>query len=60
MSIKISHERVNVSYAPESWGPQPKFNLEYKSGAVNGWNKFCFTGGYVEARAKMPRGDGIW
>ena len=60
MSIKMSHELVNVSYAPESWGPDPSYNKEYKSGAINGWNKFCFTGGYVEARVKMPRGDGLW
>lgn len=35
----------------------------YKSGMVSSWNKFCYTGGYVEMRVKLP-GDnqvpGFW
>ena len=26
----------------------------FKSGMVQSWNKFCFTGGIVEVRAKLP------
>ncbi|KAG2489210.1 hypothetical protein HYH03_012234 [Edaphochlamys debaryana] len=37
--------------------------MPYTSGAVQGWNKFCFTGGYMEVSVKMP-GDnqkgGFW
>ena len=35
----------------------------YSSGMVQGWNKFCFTGGILEIRAKLPgRYDvgGLW
>ena len=35
----------------------------YKSGFVSGWNKFAFTGGYVEARVQLPGNDfysGLW
>ncbi|KAK7241101.1 beta-1,6-glucosyl hydrolase [Aureococcus anophagefferens] len=35
----------------------------YRSGMVQGWNKFCFTGGILEIRAKLPgRYDvgGLW
>ncbi|OMJ24338.1 putative beta-glucan synthesis-associated protein [Smittium culicis] len=31
--------------------------LNYTSGMVNSWNKFCFQGGYLEVRASFP-GDG--
>lgn len=37
LSIKITYEVVNVTYAPETWGPAPKYNLNYKSGMVQGW-----------------------
>ncbi|KAL4424790.1 hypothetical protein ABPG77_000830 [Micractinium sp. CCAP 211/92] len=35
----------------------------YQSGFVTSWNKFCFTGGYVEARLQLPGNDfasGFW
>ncbi|KAG2482848.1 hypothetical protein HYH03_018239 [Edaphochlamys debaryana] len=35
----------------------------YTSGAVQGWNKFCFTGGYMEVSVKLPGDDkvgGFW
>lgn len=38
-------------------------NSSYASSFVDGWNKFCFTGGYMEARLQLP-GDhfasGLW
>ena len=36
---------------------------EYKSGFVSSWNKFCFTGGYMETRLQLPGNDfasGLW
>jgi beta-glucanase (GH16 family) len=40
-----------------------KMTKNYQSGMVQGWNKFCFTGGVVEISAKLP-GDsdigGLW
>jgi hypothetical protein len=29
----------------------------FKSGFVTGWNKFCFTGGYMEMSVMLPGGD---
>ncbi|TEB35725.1 glucosidase [Coprinellus micaceus] len=28
--------------------------LHYQGGLVSSWNKFCFTGGYIEAAVKLP------
>lgn len=39
------------------------YGKRYKSGAINGWNKFCFTGGYIEARVKLAGtvdSVGVW
>lgn len=40
-----------------------KITKHYQSGMLQGWNKFCFTGGVVEVSAKLP-GDsdigGLW
>ena len=29
-------------------------DLEYRSGMIQTWNKFCFTGGYIEANVSLP------
>ena len=29
-------------------------NLNYQGGMITSWNKFCFTGGYVEANVSLP------
>jgi len=36
------------------------FTFPWRSGAVTTYGKFAFTGGYVQIRAKMPAGDGMW
>ncbi|EFJ46707.1 hypothetical protein VOLCADRAFT_105452 [Volvox carteri f. nagariensis] len=44
------------------WGDQLA-TAKYTSGMLQGWNKFCFTGGYLEARIKLPGDDqhgGLW
>ncbi|PNH02276.1 Beta-glucan synthesis-associated protein SKN1 [Tetrabaena socialis] len=44
------------------WGDQLA-EKPYTSGMLQGWNKFCFTGGYMEARIKLPGDDihgGFW
>ena len=33
---------------------EPIHDLNFRSGMVQSWNKFCFTGGYVEVRASLP------
>ncbi|TFK19870.1 beta-glucan synthesis-associated protein SKN1 [Coprinopsis marcescibilis] len=38
-------------------------NLEYKSGMIQTWNKFCFTGGLIEASVRLPGSNtisGLW
>ncbi len=38
-------------------------NLNYMGGMMNSWNKFCFTGGYVEVSLSLPgKSDvyGLW
>lgn len=29
-------------------------NLQYQSGMIQTWNKFCFTGGYIEVNVSLP------
>jgi beta-glucanase (GH16 family) len=36
---------------------------DYVSGFMTSWNKFCYTGGYIEGKAKLPGDDkrtGFW
>jgi len=38
-------------------------NLSYKSGMIQSWNKFCFTGGLIEASIRLPGSNtvsGLW
>ncbi|KAF8338033.1 beta-glucan synthesis-associated protein [Cantharellus anzutake] len=38
-------------------------NLTYKGGHLSTWNKFCFTGGYLEVNVSLPgdpRYGGLW
>ena len=32
----------------------PSHGLNYQGGLVSSWNKFCFTGGYIEASVQLP------
>lgn len=41
----------------------PTHNLNFRSGMLTSWNKFCFQGGYVELSAILPGGpstQGYW
>ncbi|KAG5635272.1 hypothetical protein H0H81_011875 [Sphagnurus paluster] len=38
-------------------------NLSYEGGMMSTWNKFCFTGGYLEASVQLPGANnvvGLW
>ncbi|QRW20409.1 glycoside hydrolase family 16 protein [Rhizoctonia solani] len=38
-------------------------NLNYTGGMLSSWNKFCFTGGYIEANVSLPGASktyGLW
>ncbi len=43
---------------------QPAGGLEYVSGMLQGWNKFCYSGGgYVEVALSLPGSNsvsGLW
>ncbi|KZV87024.1 beta-glucan synthesis-associated [Exidia glandulosa HHB12029] len=38
----------------EKVDPKTNHNLDLKSGMLQSWNKFCFTGGYIEISAQLP------
>jgi len=44
------------------WNSYPEYNYreEYNSGIVTSYDSFRFTSGYIEARAKVPPGRGLW
>ena len=49
----------------KSWvgdGPTGEKNvaMPFRSAMLQSWNKFCFTGGILEFRARQPRGSGYW
>lgn len=68
--VKTSNGFLNIStivkdntYTVNEIGVSRKETKNYESGMVQGWNKFCFTGGIVEISAKLPgRYDvgGLW
>ncbi|KAI5480288.1 glycoside hydrolase family 16 protein [Pseudohyphozyma bogoriensis] len=42
---------------------QPSHGLNFRSGMIQSWNKFCFTGGYIEVSMSMPgdaKAQGFW
>ncbi|KAK0496775.1 glycoside hydrolase family 16 protein [Armillaria luteobubalina] len=42
---------------------QETHDLDYQGGLVSTWNKFCFTGGYIEASVQLPGANnvvGLW
>jgi len=43
-------------------GPDGEKNIfmPYRSAMLQSWNKFCFTGGILEYKARQPRGGGYW
>jgi len=41
----------------------PSHGLSYQGGHLSSWNKFCFTGGYIEVNVSLhgdPRYAGLW
>ncbi|GAA5948901.1 hypothetical protein JCM21900_003465 [Sporobolomyces salmonicolor] len=42
---------------------EPIHNLNFRSGMLQSWNKFCFTGGYIEVNLSLPgqpTAQGFW
>lgn len=51
----------------KGWNPYKhqyeEMNKTFRSGMVTGWNKFCFTGGKIDIRARLPgkaHTPGLW
>ncbi|UZJ56737.1 hypothetical protein CBS101457_006057 [Exobasidium rhododendri] len=41
----------------------PEHDLNFRGGLLQSWNKFCFTGGYIEASVQLPgttTATGLW
>ena len=51
---------INESHTGDSPTGETGIEMPYKSAMLQSWNKFCFTGGVVEFRARSPRGAGYW
>ncbi|KII83673.1 glycoside hydrolase family 16 protein [Plicaturopsis crispa FD-325 SS-3] len=53
-ALRLKLEEVN---------PIDNHNLKYRSGMIQSWNKFCFTGGLIEAAVTLPGANnivGLW
>ena len=48
-SLRILLEQVD--------DPSTNHGLPYKSGMLQSWNQFCFTGGYIEVAITLPGPD---
>jgi len=63
LNITTIVQDVTFKYEDAKTKPSMKKTKNYQSGMLQGWNKFCFTGGIVEISAKLP-GDayigGLW
>lgn len=57
-ALRILTERKN--YTGDSPTGEKNIFMPYRSAMLQSWNKFCFTGGILEFRARLPRGGGYW
>jgi len=53
-------ETANKSHVGDSPVGEKGIYMPYSSAMLQSWNKFCFTGGVVEFRARQPIGGGYW
>lgn len=40
--------------------PDTNHGLNYTGGMISTWNKFCFTGGYLETKLRLPGSPRVW
>jgi len=50
----------NKNHTGDSPTGEKNIFMPYSSAMLQSWNKFCFTGGILEFRARQPRGGGYW
>lgn len=63
LNISTIVQDIHFESVDPNTGKSTKLKKTYQSGMVQGWNKFCFTGGIIEVRAQLPgRADiaGLW
>lgn len=63
--LRITAKAVKTSYVEWDNGPMKPVSRtkNYTSGMIQSWNKFCFTGGVLEIKLRLPgRADsgGLW
>jgi beta-glucanase (GH16 family) len=61
--LNISTVIEDVTFTVEEMGHSRQETKNYQSAMVQGWDKFCFTGGVVEISAKLPGSadiGGLW
>ena len=61
--INTIMEDVSFKAEDKESGKLKTMTKNYQSAMVQGWNKFCFTGGIVEMRARLPGSHkigGLW
>jgi len=54
LNISTTNEHTNFMALNDKTLKYQKKTKTFKSGMLQTWNKFCFTGGIVEVRAKLP------
>mmetsp|Transcript_37202 Transcript_37202/g.100575 ORF Transcript_37202/g.100575 Transcript_37202/m.100575 type:complete len:675 (-) Transcript_37202:82-2106(-) len=63
MNITTSAENTKIKVLNKDMKTYKTQTKHFKSGMVQTWNKFCFTGGIVEVRAALPglpNTGGLW
>lgn len=65
LHIKSIIKDITFTSQPDPLNPNKKIKKikNYQSGMIQGWNKFCFTGGIIEISAKLPGNSnigGLW
>ncbi|GMH39393.1 hypothetical protein BSKO_07291 [Bryopsis sp. KO-2023] len=63
LKIKISEEQTSAVGFNLMTSQKEVYNTTHKSGQLSSWNKFCYTGGYLELSVKLPGEDdsyGLW
>ena len=58
LRLRAQREVTTVTNPPGS--PEGAYTFSYTTGVVSSWRNFDFHYGYVEVRAKLPGGKGVW
>ncbi|KAJ2919796.1 hypothetical protein MD484_g531, partial [Candolleomyces efflorescens] len=56
---QVTTSNGSLQITIEEAEPSRNHNLSYKSGMVQTWNKFCFTGGLIETSIRLPGSNAI-